>query len=64
VLSQSKNLDDFIGEADVRIVFNSKTGFFVVYHYSMGATFKSQSLASERPDLAVDWALIGSLEVT
>jgi hypothetical protein len=57
-------LDDFIGEVYVRIVFNRKTGFFVVYQYSMEATFKRQSLALELPDLAVDWALIGSLEGT
>jgi len=64
VLTHSKNLDDFIGDVDARIVLDKKTGFFAVYHYSMGATFKSQSLASERPDLAIDRALIGSLEVT
>jgi hypothetical protein len=57
-------LDDFIGEVDVRIVLDKKTGFFVVYQYGMEATFKRQSLALERPDLAVNWALIGSLEGT
>jgi len=49
---------------DVRNVVGTKTGFFVVYQYGMEATFKKQSLAFERSDLAVTWAFIVSLEGT
>ncbi|HYC20635.1 MAG TPA: hypothetical protein VEF35_08495 [Candidatus Bathyarchaeia archaeon] len=43
---------------------DKKIGFFIVYRQGTEATFYRQSLALERPDLAVNWAVTGSLEGT